>query len=106
MEATSSLLERMPHVTTTLSQLAQLVGGKLLCESTDNGLLITGAAALADVGQGQITLIDKVDRASQLIECKASAVIIPEGLEAVALPAIAVTDVHKAFSAVIKTFSP
>ncbi len=96
----------MPHVTTTLNQLAQLVGGRLLCPSAGAELPINGAAALADVGEGQITLIDSIERTDSLSETTASAAIVPEGALATALPAIAVADVHQAFSAIIHHFRP
>lgn len=87
---------------TSLSQLAELVGGQLRGESIE----IKGAATLAMARAGEITLADSIERASQLTESAAVAAVVPEEVEWKDIPTIVVADVHKAFSTIVQHFRP
>ncbi len=87
----------------TLAELAALVGGQIV---GDDRLIIVGAATLRDAGPGQITLVDQLEKAHLLGQCRASAVVAPHGFTASSLPAIQVGDVHRAFAAIVRHFSP
>ncbi len=87
----------------TLAELAALVDGKI----TDNGpLVILGAATLRDVGPGQITLVDHSEKNRRLENCQAAAVVAPLNYTPENIPAIQVEDVHRAFAAIMRFFSP
>src|SRR5262245_30691034 len=62
---------------TTLGQLAELVGGRV---EGDPAVKISGAAIIADVVSGEITLVDHADRLKQLNATAASAVVISESV--------------------------
>src|SRR6185369_1097852 len=99
----SSLFEEailMKKQPTTIGQLAQTVGGRL---EGDPKLEITGAAILADVTAGEITLVDHVDRIKRLNSTQASAAVVSEnvatnlaeaGATAARCAVVVVTDVH------------
>jgi len=99
----------MSKRTTTLGQLAELVGGRL---QGDSQLAIHGAEVLGEVANGEITLIDHVDRLKHLTTTQASAAVLPEKLVAaggndpISKPAIVVADVHAAFAAIVSHFRP
>src|SRR5262245_56251446 len=97
---------------TTLGQLAELVGGRAL---GDSNLAIHGAAVLADVVAGEITLVDHVDRLKKLNGTPATAVVLAEKIESEfnaasdatsRKSAIIVADVHAAFGAIVCHFRP
>jgi UDP-3-O-[3-hydroxymyristoyl] glucosamine N-acyltransferase len=90
---------------TTLSALAQLVGGRV---AGDSALEISGAATLLDCGPGDVTLVDKIERAPQLASSPARAVVVPHDVptDALPVPAIVVADVHAAFAAIVTHFRP
>ncbi len=90
---------------TKLSALAALVGGRILGE-TD--VELEGAAALLDAGAGDITLVDKLEKASRLAASGARAVVVPMDFpdSALTMPAIAVPDVHHAFAEIVMHFRP
>lgn len=97
---------------TILGQLAELVGGRVL---GDPKLTIHGAAVLADVVAGEITLVDHVDRLKKLNGTPATAVVLAEKIEhefnaasdaTSRKSAIVVTDVHSAFGAIVCHFRP
>lgn len=87
---------------TSLSQLAELVGGQLHGESIE----INGAATLATAQAGDITLADSIERASHLAESAAVAAVVPEEVEWKEIPTIVVADVHQAFSTIVQHFRP
>jgi UDP-3-O-[3-hydroxymyristoyl] glucosamine N-acyltransferase len=102
----------MSKQSTTLGQLAQLVGGQLI---GDSKLMIHGAAVLADVVAGEITLADHIDRLKKLNGTPATAVVLAEQIEnefnaasdaATRKSAIVVADVHAAFGAIVCHFRP
>lgn len=90
---------------TSLAALAELVGGQTL---GDASIELAGAAALLDVGTGEITFVDKSEKADQLSACSAAAAVVPQNFktEALTKPAIVVADVHQAFTAIMAHFRP
>ncbi len=87
---------------TQLGDIAVLVGGNL---HGDAGLSITGAAILRDATEGDITLADR-NHASQLLDCRASAVLVPTGFLPDGKPYVTVTDVHASFAKIVEHFRP
>lgn len=87
----------------TLSQIADLVGGEL---TGDGEMEISGTAILRDVQDGEITLADNEKQASRLAASPASAVIVPPEFAPEGIAYITVTHVHRAFTALAKTFHP
>jgi UDP-3-O-[3-hydroxymyristoyl] glucosamine N-acyltransferase len=88
---------------TRLAELRDLVQGRL---RNDGEVAIHGAAALANVRAGEITLIDQAKKADQLARSAAAAAVVPPGTEVGALPAIEVEDVHAAFERIVVHFRP
>ncbi len=89
----------------TLATLATLVGGRLI----GNGAVeILGAATLLDAGQGDITLVDKNEKAEQLAASHARAAVVPCGFrtELLTMPAIEAKDVHRAFTTIVLHLRP
>ena len=89
----------------TLGALAQLVGGEVIGDAT---VEITGAATLSDASAGDITLVDKNEKADRLAVALARAAVVPRGfpLEALTMPVIVAEDVHRAFTAIVAHFRP
>ena len=90
---------------TTLAALAQLVDGELV---GDGALAIRGAETLLDAGSGDITLVDRNEKAERLATASASAAVVPRGfpLDVLTTSAIVVEDVHRAFTAIVMHFRP
>ncbi|MBX3413066.1 MAG: UDP-3-O-(3-hydroxymyristoyl)glucosamine N-acyltransferase [Pirellulales bacterium] len=88
-----------------LAGLAELVGGEVR-HGAD--LTILGAAPLADVRAGEITLVDAEEKLPRLAQTQAAAVVIPPALAAatMALPTIVVADPHAAFAKLVAHFHP
>lgn len=86
-----------------LTELAALVQGRL---TGDGNIVVHGASPLDRAGPGEITMLDRAERAQQLDTCRASAVVVPPGVAAGPIPAIEVTDVHRAFAAIVAHFRP
>lgn len=87
----------------SLSEIARLVDGRL---TGDGDISISGAATLAVAEPGEITLADHSKLAAQLTRCQAAAVIVPAGFEPFDRPYITVSDVHAAFTKVVRHFHP
>ena len=87
---------------TQLGDLAALVGGNL---HGDSGMPISGAAILRDAGEGDITLADR-QHAGQLIDCRASAVLVPPDFAPDGKPFVTVADVHASFAKIVEHFRP
>jgi UDP-3-O-[3-hydroxymyristoyl] glucosamine N-acyltransferase len=87
----------------TLAELAALVGGQIV---GDAELPICGAATLRDAEPGHITLVDQLEKAHLLGQCRATAIVAPRGFSSQSLPTIEVDDVHLAFAAIVRRFSP
>ena len=88
---------------TTLGELARLVGGRL---EGDAGLPISGAAPLADVRHGEITLADGHGRLCELEGSPAAAVVAPQELVVSLRPAIHAESAHAAFAEIVRHFRP
>ncbi len=92
---------------TTLAQLAELVEGRLVAVAEgDKNLLITGAATLAVVCPGEITLADSEEYATRLVDSSAVAAIVSAEVPSPHKPTIVVEDVHAAFAQVVSHFRP
>ena len=92
--------------TTTLGQLAELVGGRVEGDST---AVIGGASPLGSVRPGEITLIDQPERVKHLAATQAAAVVAPDTLDGNLIggvAAIRVADVHAAFTKIVLHFRP
>ena len=88
---------------TTLGELAQLTGGRLL---GDADLAITGAAVLGSAGPQEISLLDHKDKAHKLLRAEAAALVVPRDFVPEDTPAIQVENVHEAFARVVCHFRP
>ncbi len=88
----------------SLQEVAQLVGGTLI---GDANFMLSGAAPLSEVTDGQITLIDKAERLVGF-NTKA-ALLVAQGIDCGEIPHIVVADfneVHLAFAKIITHFRP
>lgn len=90
-------------MSTTLDELARLVGGELL---GDPQLGVTGAATLETAGPGQITFVDSSDRAKTLAASPADAALVPRDFPPASKPVIVVDDVLASFTAIVNHFRP
>ena len=92
-------------MSTSLAALARLVDGNVLGDGT---LEILGASALLDATAGDITLVDKSEKAERLAASTAQAAVVPRGfpVDALTMPVIEVDDVHRAFTAIVTYFRP
>lgn len=89
---------------TTLAQLAELVDGTVF---GDPDQVITGANIIRDAVAGEITLMDKPDQVSMLMEnCQASAVLVTATSDKLNIDGIVVANVHEAFGKVVRFFQP
>ena len=86
--------------TVTLAELAALVGGEVVGDST---LAIKALAPLETVGEGEITFAVKATGPEDLHGIKATAVIVPRSVEEGSLPLLRVDDPNLA-SVVIQNF--
>lgn len=102
----------MHNRSTTLGELANLVGGRL---HGDPQRTLHGAAVLGEVVDGEITLVDHPDRLKELHSTSAAAAVISDkvaaqlagGSDALACSAaIVVADVHAAFATIVRYFRP
>jgi UDP-3-O-[3-hydroxymyristoyl] glucosamine N-acyltransferase len=93
----------MKNRATTLGELAELVGGKVV---GDAATVVRGAAVLRDAQAGDITFIDQAERLKEIAKTHASALLLPERLECECATAIRVTDVHAAFARIVCHFRP
>ena len=93
------------QMATQMAELAVLVGGQVV---GDASVMIAGAATLLDAQPGDITLVDKIDRADRLATSAAHAAIVPTGfpLTSLSMPVICVADVHTAFTKAVLHFRP
>lgn len=98
----------MTGIRKTLSELAHLVGGKVI---GDGGVEIGRVASIDDAGPGDITLLAQPRYRSLLPGCKASAVIISDEI---AIPAslvsrnsfLQVAQPYVAFAMILQLFAP
>jgi UDP-3-O-[3-hydroxymyristoyl] glucosamine N-acyltransferase len=89
----------------TLGELASLVEGRVV---GDGSVEVLGAATLLDAGPGDITFVDRDEKAEKLAATHARAAVIPIGFatDRLTMPAIAVADVHQAFTRIVQHFRP
>src|ERR1700722_7095640 len=89
----------------TLGELAKLVEGRLV---GDGSIEVLGAATLLDAGPGDITFVDRDEKAEKLAATHARAAIVPAGFPAdrLTMPPIALADVHQAFTRIVLPFRP
>ena len=88
----------------SLAMLAQLVGGEIVGPGS---LEVQSAATLQDAATGDITLVDRIERAERLAASGACAAVVPRGFpEQHGKALILVDDVHQAFSAIVAHFRP
>src|SRR5438552_11164646 len=89
----------------SLAALARLVDGQIM---GDASVEIAGAATLLDAREGDITLVDRTEKAERLAASTARAAVVPRGfpVESLVMPAIVVDDVHCAFTAIVTHFRP
>jgi UDP-3-O-[3-hydroxymyristoyl] glucosamine N-acyltransferase len=89
-------------MTERLSVLAAMVEGKLVGDDAS----IHGAAVLNEAAQGDITFIDQPEKIAKLAQTRASAVVVPAGIQVIGVPRIEVADVHEAFATLVRHFHP
>lgn len=99
----NSQVEGNPPMTTTLRELAELVGGRLV---GDGDLTITGAAILRDALPGEITLADNARLAPQLAASQASAVIVNQQFAPQGIAHITVADARRSFAQMVTHLRP
>jgi UDP-3-O-[3-hydroxymyristoyl] glucosamine N-acyltransferase len=87
----------------TLAELVSLVGGTL---AGDGAVTLEGARPLGEAGPGDITMVDRSERADLLAATGAAAVVVPRSFAPSHLPALQVDDVHLAFAAIVAHFRP
>jgi UDP-3-O-[3-hydroxymyristoyl] glucosamine N-acyltransferase len=99
----------------TLGQLAALVQGKLPAADNANArpeagpeLVLTGFAALADAGKGDLSFFGNERYLPDLRRTKASAVLVPAGFpeEVTGVVLVEVENPSAAFAAVVQRFTP
>ena len=90
---------------TSLAALARLVNGDVVGDPT---VEISGAAVLLDAAAGDITLVDRNEKADRLAATQAQAAVVPRNFptEMMTMPAIVVDDVHRAFTLIVTHFRP
>ncbi len=90
----------------TVQELAELVGGRL--DSIDDGnRVISGVAALAEAGEGDVTFFGNAKYLPVLKKCRGTAVLVPlEFSESVDPVLIRVENPSLAFSGVVARFAP
>jgi len=90
----------------TVQELAALVGGQFV-SADDGGRTITGAAALADAGEGHCTFFGNAKYLPQLKASRATAALVPlDFSEPISPVAIRVENPSLAFARVLETFAP
>ncbi len=87
--------------TSTLAELAALVGGEL---AGPPELVISGLNDLATAGDGEITFVTDGRRLEALAACRAAAVILPQAVAAADRPAIRVRDPYLAAALIHQHF--
>ena len=90
-------------MSTTLGQLADLIGGRL---AGDANLPILGAATLDSAGPGEISFVDHARLLRQVDDSTAAAVVLQENAGTIDRPAIFVDDPRSAFTQIVTFFRP
>lgn len=92
-----------------LTTLANRVHGELFSRSSEGAVeakVITGASPLADVREGQITLIDSEKYLPRLQNSAAAACVTKQAFEDMPIPQIVVPNPHEAFAKICEIFRP
>ena len=90
----------------TVQELAALVGGQFAL-AADGAKRITGAAAIADAGEGQVTFFGNARYLPQLKTCRATAALVPlDFAEDIPAIAIRVENPSLAFAGLLAKFAP
>ena len=90
----------------TVQELAALVGGQFVSGASD-AAAITGAAAIADAGEGHITFFGNAKYLPQLKASRATAALVPLDFSATILAvAIRVENPSLAFAQLLEKFAP
>lgn len=88
----------------TLGELARVVDGEVV---GDPSVAITGVAGVHEAGEGDITFAAGARYGARLKESKASAAVVPPGIEAAdGMPVIRVENPDEAFSKIAGCFAP
>jgi UDP-3-O-[3-hydroxymyristoyl] glucosamine N-acyltransferase len=103
MIASFAAVERIPLMSFSLAQIAQIAGGKL---HGDADLMIRGANILRDAQAGEITFCDRPELVKSLATSAASAVLLAPGLTTDRMASITVEDVPAAFAKIVFHFRP
>lgn len=92
----------------TLDEIAAKVGGQVIGDraEVDRAGLIHGANPIQDAQNSEITLLDAIKNRDQLKGSAASAVVVPEPIDGIAIPQVVVPNVHRAFQEILKLFRP
>lgn len=86
-----------------LSELAEITGGAL---DGDGNIIITGAAGIDDVSNGEITFLENDSLLARGEQSAASALIVPETVLRCAKPSIRTAHPRFAFAKVLQLFAP
>ncbi len=92
----------------TIEAVAELVGGKILQKGASD-LLIKGIGSIYEAKEGEITFVAELNLAKTVLKqsgsLKASALIVPEGLDEVPfIPSVEVKNPHLALAALLNHF--
>ena len=90
-------------MTYTLAELAKLVGGTI---SGDENLVIFGASPAHTAESGHITFLAHADKSFYLTNCRASAIVVPRGMDNDRFATIQVDDPIAAFEMIVRHFCP
>jgi UDP-3-O-[3-hydroxymyristoyl] glucosamine N-acyltransferase len=93
--------ERILAVPTRLSELADLVQGRLV---GDGAILIRGASPLGKAQAGDIAFVENAKNLDQLACCPAAALVVPADCQVDSIPNVQVADPLTAFVAIVHHF--
>jgi len=95
-------------MTYTLAELAKLVGGTIVGGENAGveNLVISGAAPVHNAEKGDITFLSHTDKSSYLTNCRASAIVVPRGVQSDRFAVIQVDDAVAAFEMIVRRFCP
>lgn len=88
----------MPKPTTTLGDLAALVGGRLL---GDTDIEVDSVGPIDTARPGQITFLSNQKFLDRVASCQASAIIVPPGVDLGGKPGIVVDNPYLAFAKIL-----
>jgi len=86
----------------SLRELAELVGGKVI---GDPAAKVSGLGSLDDATEGQITFLSNPKLADKVVKTKATAVILPKGVDSFGRNVIETSNPYLAFAKVLTLFS-